>query len=138
VLTEKETRIVNRMVCGKLRRERIFSIIILIAAFLVISLSSLSIKNKLHSGLGKVFQQSNGILDKIRTTTKLEGDLKAMAIRSEKDIQGITLDLVDLRFNWQVIWFGAFVLLIIFSFWKLSMMEKIIIKLHKETEDNRR
>lgn len=138
MLTEKENKIVNKIASGKLRRDRIFSVVIMIAAFLVISLFSLSIKNKLHSSLGKVFQQSNGILDKIKTTTKLESGLKAMAIRSEEDIQGITLDMVDFRFNWQVIWFGALILLIIFSFWKSAILENIINKLREENKDNRR
>jgi len=132
MLTEKESKIVKRIISGNSRRNRIFSITIMVVGFLIILPFSLYMKHKVQTGLKMIFVESNAILNNTKTSTELEKDLKFMAIRGEKDIQGIILDLVDLRFNWQVILFGALVLMVTFIFLRSSILENIIKKYQEE------
>jgi len=137
MLTEKENKMIKKIVSGKLRRKRIFAVTIMIAGFLIILLFSVSIKNKARNELKKTFKQTEAILNNTKTTTRLEKDLKVMVISNEKDIQGIILDLVDLRFNWQAIWFGSLILMVIFSTWRSIILENIIKKYQEEKETKR-
>jgi hypothetical protein len=137
MFTENENKIVKTIVNGKTKKNRTLTIIILLLVFLAISLFALHIKNRAKSELNKVFEGSNTLLSQTKTSTRLEQDLKFMVSKADKDIQDMTLDLVDLRFIWLIIWLVTLLTLIILSFNRDVLLEKIIKKYYEDKEIRR-
>lgn len=137
MLTEKENKIVKMIVSGKAQKNRTLAITILLLVFLAVFLFTLNITNKNKSELNKAFESSHSMLSKIKATTKLEQNLKFMVYNADKDIQDMTLDLVDLRFIWLIIWLATLLATIILSFNQYVFLEKIIKKYHEDKETRR-
>jgi len=137
MLTENENKTLRMIINGKTQKSRMLTIIILLLAFSAISLFSLHIRNSTKNDLKKAFEGSNSILSKTKTSTQLEQDLKFMILRSNKDIQDMTIDLADLRFIWLIIWLVTLLTVIILSFNRDVFLEKIIKKYHEDKETRR-
>lgn len=137
MLTESENKILMNILSGKGRKRHIFGIMLLAALFSIVLIIHFNVTNKHLSNFEKICKELHFHTAEIETKTELEKVLKSMFLDTHKEYEKAVKTFGNFIFSMRLVWSACLFFLLIINFRIITILGKIIKKLHQEKEAKR-
>ena len=134
MLSDKENKILNQILSGKVQRRKKLAILFMVAVLPIVIIANLTVKNKALSIMTEAGGEEYSTTNKLETKTELEKHLKFNLIIMYKEYEKMVKTIINERFLSKMAFFGFAIFFLILHFWASSKWEKIIKHLHEEKE----